>query len=116
MEASGATSAATAARTELKRLIANGNHWGCPGTFCGPNVSRMPTVLPDANRVTVNFGTVIMADCQTGGNPINDPVDGTTTLLWIKAPQFGGDGKVWMSAHYFGTEDFASVVSGLPPC
>lgn len=112
----GATSATGSQTTGLKPLMANGNHWGCPGDFCGPDVSRMATTDYYApGRVTVAYGTQIRAACQTRSNTITDPATGSKTDLWIRAPQFG-DGKVWMSAHYFGTTDFASVVSGLPQC
>jgi len=99
-----------------KVLVADGSHWGCPGTFCGPTVSRLSdTRFDPADAVTVQRGERVDAECHTTGSPVTDDVTDTTTDEWIR---IGGvdDGHVWMSAHYFGTADFTSVLDGLPPC
>jgi hypothetical protein len=102
-------------RTGPKRLLADGNHWGCPGTFCGPEVSRYSATVYDTSQKTVvGLNTEILATCQRSGDSITDPVTGSSTTLWVRSQYT--DGRPWMSAHYFGTTDFGSVVSGLPPC
>lgn len=97
-----------------KALTADGSHWGCPGTYCGPNVSRLPIRDWTTDRVVVARGTVVQASCQTTGGMITDPVTGIETNLWVRTTY--GDAYVWMSAHYFGTTNFGAVVSGLPAC
>lgn len=102
-------------RTGPKRLVADGRHWGCPGTFCGETVSRYPsTAFNSSQKTVVGLGTEIFATCQQGGNSITDPVTGSSTTLWVRSQYT--DGRPWMSAHYFGTTDFGGVVSGLPAC
>lgn len=116
-EATDATDATTATvGSPGKVLVADGSHWGCPGTYCGPTVSRLSdTRFDPADAVTVQRGEQFDAECHTKGSPVTDDVTQTSTDEWVR---IGGvdDGHVWMSAHYFGTADFASVVDGLPPC
>lgn len=111
----GSNVASKGGTTGRKPMTADGSHWLCPGTYCGPDVSRMPTKTYDPNRVKVIGGTAIQGECWDEGNSITDPAaGGASTTLWVRTSQ--GDDKVWMSAHYFGTTNFTSVVSQLPHC
>jgi len=99
-----------------KALVADGSHWGCPGTYCGPSVSRFTSMKFDsADAIKVERGTRFTAECHTTGEAITDPVTGSSTTEWVRLAGVP-DGHIWMSAHYFGTTDFASVIDGLPAC
>lgn len=112
---SSAPPAASGGGAPAKVLVADGSHWGCPGTFCGPDVSRYSqTDYDPADRLVVARGVEVAAECQIEGDSITDPVTGVSTSVWIRTTQ--DDGKPWMSAHYFGTTDFDTVLSGIPPC
>ena len=99
-----------------KALVADGSHWGCPGSYCGPSVSRFSSKRFDAaDAIKVERGTSFDAECHTAGEAITDPVTGSSTTEWVRLAGVP-DGHIWMSAHYFGTTDFASVIDGLPAC
>lgn len=119
--AAGTNAAQRTGSTGTKPMTANGDHWGCPSSptspYCGPDVSRMSgrSWNPAGNRTKVGKGTSIQGECQTTGDTITDPAPGgAATNLWVRTSQ--QDGMVWMSAHYFGTTDFGSVVANLPGC
>lgn len=99
-----------------KALVADGSHWGCPGTYCGPSVSRFTSTKFDAaDAIKVERGTRFTAECHTTGEAITDPVTGASTAEWVRLAGVA-DEHIWMSAHYFGTVDFASVIDGLTAC
>lgn len=102
-------------RSRPKRLVATGGHWPCPGPFCGLETSRMAGTAWGANlpKQIVGGDTEVDVVCFTDGSPVSDGA-GHSTTWWLHTTF--GDGYPWMSAHYFGTNDFNWVVSGVRRC